>query len=196
MQHPLLSALISVIGMANSHVEDIETGIHDGTYSAAENADLTAKQAAVTRIGNLFASLQENESGLNDLASAALAFNTHQIVLTQATAIHSDMLAARERIIQQIHVATKSVGIVRQLVAEFGEAVDRDTDINGADAVDVISRLVNEAQLALKVPAVQDAIEQYTVAEWQQEVAAGDTRLGFDDWQQHKVEADRILRSR
>ena len=195
MQHPLLSAFSSVIGMAQSRVEDIETGIDDGTYCGAENADLPAKHAALTLIEYLFASLQEKESGLNDLISAALRFNTSQIVSALGSPIDTGVLDTRERIYQQIDLSTNSVSIVRELVAAFGQAVGEDSDINGADAVDVIFRLVTQAQLALKAPAVTNAIAHYKMEDWQQEVAAGDTRLGFDDWQQHRVEADRILRS-
>lgn len=41
----LLSALID---MASEHVQDIESGIEDGTYSAAENEDLGDKQLALS----------------------------------------------------------------------------------------------------------------------------------------------------
>lgn len=41
------NVLASLIDMANSHVEDIQSGIEDGTYEAAENKDLGIKQQAV-----------------------------------------------------------------------------------------------------------------------------------------------------
>lgn len=42
-----VSLLATLVDCAASHVEDIETGIEEGLYSKAENADLGTKQAAV-----------------------------------------------------------------------------------------------------------------------------------------------------
>lgn len=36
--------------MAQQHVEDIEAGLEDGTYELAENADLSAKKAALAAV--------------------------------------------------------------------------------------------------------------------------------------------------
>lgn len=114
MQHPLLCALSTVIGMAQSHVEDIERGIDDGTYCAAENADLPAKQAAVARIATLVASLHEKESGLNDLISAALRFNTSQIISSQGIPICKGVLDTRERRHRAAHDGRLAAGSCRR----------------------------------------------------------------------------------
>lgn len=42
-----VSLLATLVDCAASHVEDIETGIEEGLYSKAENADLGTKQVAV-----------------------------------------------------------------------------------------------------------------------------------------------------
>lgn len=49
--------LASLIGMANSHIEDIETGIEDGTYDASDNSDLGEKQAAAAAAETLYAAV-------------------------------------------------------------------------------------------------------------------------------------------
>lgn len=57
-----LAALQSVIGFASSYLEDIETGIQDGTYSADDNKDLAAHQAALKKIESLAAAAVEPAS--------------------------------------------------------------------------------------------------------------------------------------
>lgn len=49
----LVNALALVLSMANSHIEDIESGLEDGTYEASENLDIDEKNAAVQRIQSL-----------------------------------------------------------------------------------------------------------------------------------------------
>ena len=39
---------IALLGMAEQHVEDIASGVEDGTYDAEDNRDLPAKQASIT----------------------------------------------------------------------------------------------------------------------------------------------------
>jgi hypothetical protein len=36
----------------------------------------------------------------------------------------------------------------------------------------------------------QAAEELYTVSDWQYEVANGDTKLGYDEWLEHRIEAN------
>lgn len=43
----LISALKRLIDMSNSHIEDIDSGIHDGDYKLSENPDLEEKRSAV-----------------------------------------------------------------------------------------------------------------------------------------------------
>ncbi len=50
----LLSCLATVIDCANSHVEDIETGLEDGTYDKADNQDLGEKQRALKVVESWF----------------------------------------------------------------------------------------------------------------------------------------------
>lgn len=59
------AVLASLLDMARDHVQDIESGIEDGTYSAAENADLDGKKAA----------LEATEAALKaDASSCGVAF--------------------------------------------------------------------------------------------------------------------------
>ena len=47
MFEQLVAALKACVAMASSHVEDIESGLADGTYNPADNTDLPEKQQAV-----------------------------------------------------------------------------------------------------------------------------------------------------
>lgn len=46
----MLSDLAMVLDMARSHIEDIESGLADGTYEKSENLDIDAKNASADRI--------------------------------------------------------------------------------------------------------------------------------------------------
>jgi hypothetical protein len=50
----LQDALNKVLSMASSHIQDIESGIEDGTYDPAENADLNEKKGALNIVQNAF----------------------------------------------------------------------------------------------------------------------------------------------
>ena len=54
-----LGALASVIDMANSHIEDIQSGLEDGTYEKQDNVDIDDKIKALNKVrGYLAASPQ------------------------------------------------------------------------------------------------------------------------------------------
>ena len=55
----LVAALNLVLSMASSHVEDIETGVEDGTYRASENQNLQQKKDALEVIRSLCASVTD-----------------------------------------------------------------------------------------------------------------------------------------
>ncbi len=50
MKQERLEALGLVVDMARSHIEDIDSGLSDGTYDEADNLDLAAKQAALEMV--------------------------------------------------------------------------------------------------------------------------------------------------
>lgn len=54
MQENLSSALNRVIDMARTHVEDIESGIQDGTYSKEENVDIGEKKLAIDIVQSFY----------------------------------------------------------------------------------------------------------------------------------------------
>lgn len=56
MQHTnseVLVALQVVLGMANSHIEDINSGIEEGIYSEADNSNLVEKRRAFAAVEKL-----------------------------------------------------------------------------------------------------------------------------------------------
>ncbi|MFB0936071.1 MAG: hypothetical protein QMB52_09870 [Propionivibrio sp.] len=105
---PLHQALALVLAMAQSHVEDIETGLEEGLYVAHENEDLGKKQMAIAAI-------------------------------EQYLATPPDSLE-KTRVCQNI---------VTDMVATYGDAVTKDEEINGGDAVDQLVKWVVQAQAAL-----------------------------------------------
>lgn len=58
----LAADLASVLGMAQSYIEDIETGLADGSYEACENQNIDAMNASVKRIQALHDKLSSFES--------------------------------------------------------------------------------------------------------------------------------------
>ena len=44
---------IALLRMAEQHVEDIDSGVEDGTYDAEDNRDLPAKQASIMEANEL-----------------------------------------------------------------------------------------------------------------------------------------------
>lgn len=57
---PLHQALALVLAMAQSHVEDIETGLEEGLYDAKENEGLGEKQMAIAAIEQYLATLPDS----------------------------------------------------------------------------------------------------------------------------------------
>lgn len=47
------SLLVAILAMAESHVEDIDSGIEDGTYDATDNTDLEAKRQSIEQANAL-----------------------------------------------------------------------------------------------------------------------------------------------
>ena len=47
--------LATLVACALQHVEDVESGVEDGTYSAAENEDLPRKRLAVDTFASMLA---------------------------------------------------------------------------------------------------------------------------------------------
>lgn len=50
------AVLASLIDMANSHIEDIDSGIEDGTYLASENTDIEDKRKAAETANEIYRS--------------------------------------------------------------------------------------------------------------------------------------------
>lgn len=50
-----MSALTSVVDMANSHIEDILSGLQDGTYEKEENVDINNKIEALSKVRSYLA---------------------------------------------------------------------------------------------------------------------------------------------
>lgn len=75
--------LAALIGMAKTHVEDIETGLEDGTYDATDNQDLPAKQKALTEAEAMLTSGAKSGSSIEVRHwggySDPSCLNTHQI---------------------------------------------------------------------------------------------------------------------
>lgn len=75
--------LAALIGMAKTHVEDIETGLEDGTYEAADNLDFPDKQQALAEAEALLASGAKGESSVQvrywDCYGNPSCVNTHQM---------------------------------------------------------------------------------------------------------------------
>lgn len=76
MQENLSSALNCIIGMARTHVEDIESGVQDGTYSKDENADIGEKKRAIDIVQSFCvtefgAAAAQHPSQLSDAGDAA-----------------------------------------------------------------------------------------------------------------------------
>ena len=61
--------LAALIEMANAHIEDIETGLEDGTYVRSENSDLPDKQAAVKVAEQLYQSANPQTGSPQDEGS-------------------------------------------------------------------------------------------------------------------------------
>ncbi|MDT8840240.1 hypothetical protein ParKJ_22715 [Paraburkholderia fungorum] len=61
--------LAALIEMANAHIEDIETGLEDGTYVRSENDDLPDKQAAVKEAEQLYRSANPQTGSPQDEVS-------------------------------------------------------------------------------------------------------------------------------
>lgn len=61
----LLRAIATVIDMARQHIEDIESGIDDGTYCASENEDLPSKKASLSEAMQ-FLDIQRNTLAEDD----------------------------------------------------------------------------------------------------------------------------------
>ncbi|CAB3730523.1 hypothetical protein LMG22037_05539 [Paraburkholderia phenoliruptrix] len=61
--------LAVLIEMANAHIEDIETGLEDGTYVRSENGNLPDKQAAVKEAEKLYRSAHPQTRSPQDDAS-------------------------------------------------------------------------------------------------------------------------------
>ena len=105
---PMHEALALLLAMAESHVEDIETGLEEGLYDAKDNEDLGKKQMAIAVIEQHIATLPESQE--------------------------------KTRVCENI---------VTEMVAEFGDAVRHDEEINGGDAVDKLVEWVDQAQAVL-----------------------------------------------
>lgn len=63
-----LSQLRTVIQCARFHVEDVSSGLNDGTYEASENTDLPQKESALEALETWF-QFASNETLLNGIAS-------------------------------------------------------------------------------------------------------------------------------
>lgn len=59
------NVLASLIDMANSHIQDIESGIEDGTYLASENKDIDSKQLAAETADELYRQGSIEVSGMS-----------------------------------------------------------------------------------------------------------------------------------
>ena len=106
--NPLHQAFACVLAMAESHVEDIESGLEEGLYDASENEDLHEKKMAIAAVQKFIAEMP---------AASAYA-----------------------------HVCTSIVG---NMVAIYGQAVTKDEEIDGGDAVEHLVEWVTEAQEAM-----------------------------------------------
>lgn len=75
--------LAALIGMANTHVEDIETGLEDGTYDAADNLTFPDKQKALAEAETLLAGGVVRQSSVEirhwDFYSTPANANTHRL---------------------------------------------------------------------------------------------------------------------
>ncbi len=70
------SVLEALVGMAQSHVEDIQSGVKDGTYDAADNLDIEAKRLSVESAQALLA----NSLPPVPLADALAALKTNGLM--------------------------------------------------------------------------------------------------------------------
>lgn len=75
--------LAALIGMAQSHVEDIETGLEDGTYEADDNLTFPDQQIALAEAEALLASDAKEKSSVEvrywDSYNSPSCVNTHQM---------------------------------------------------------------------------------------------------------------------
>lgn len=73
--------LTALIGMANSYVEDIESGLNDGTYDAADNLDFPEKKEQVELAEKILAKGCSSSVDVRywDCYSDPSCVNTHQI---------------------------------------------------------------------------------------------------------------------
>jgi hypothetical protein len=63
--------LATLVACALQHVEDVESGVEDGTYSAAENEDLPRKRLAVDTFASMLAQEGAGVTAQRTLASVA-----------------------------------------------------------------------------------------------------------------------------
>ena len=56
----VLAALGQVLAMAETHVEDVETGLEEGLYDANDNTDLATKEEAVSIVKKFITEIQQS----------------------------------------------------------------------------------------------------------------------------------------
>lgn len=85
------SLLATLVGLAQAQVEDITTGVADGTYDAADNQSLPEQQAAVQQAeawlaepddqpGNLTGLLLSLDDGVSWVSSSGVRLSFHDAV--------------------------------------------------------------------------------------------------------------------
>lgn len=100
-----LDALKAVLDCANFHIDDIKSGIEDGTYLASENTELPEMQQAVTRIADW-----------HSAESAALPVRKPQVYVALEFSAESD----GERTYTTLHVAAVSNADAIQALRDDG----------------------------------------------------------------------------
>lgn len=139
-------ALNSVIALAKSQIEDIETGVADGTYRREDNTDLPALQHHLEVVEQYRKTLDEGAESLALLVGAAREELASRLPLSAEEAL--DLGNLKVKLESQIRLAQGSNEIVKAMLDRYGYAVAEDEPINGGDAVeDLVGWIVSAQEL-------------------------------------------------
>lgn len=121
-----LAVLSRLHDCAAQHVEDIETGIDDGTYRAEENTDLPLKRQAVDRLQEFFEEIgfsprkagiacKDSSAELPERVDEQLAFAGE--LLIRAAAVLGSLSEREQLLVRQASGGAVSAGIAQSLYA-------------------------------------------------------------------------------
>ncbi len=122
------ATLATVLAMADSHVEDIETGIQDGTYDPEENLDIAKKRKAVNDLSMFLDRVNPSFDAFMGIAASEITSICDRLLDSEEHATENAIPDVAEDAATVIHRLYRLLGQAesekQNLVPQRDEAID------------------------------------------------------------------------